>query len=430
MKTKGEHFLREVTNHIKSKEAKEFVATELEFHLKQAKNTWIEKGYNEANAENKAVEQMGSPIKLGQELNKLHRPRVDWWMVVLLIITMGIGFLPLVSFGNAGFMDLNHFLKNKVIFVILGAAAAFGMMMIDYRKLEKRGWLFYLMGVLILFMLSFFPTHFINGQPFIKIGPLTIESLMAVPFFLLAWTTFFNNGRAKIWRLGLLFLFSLYLFLMIPDLSTAFIYITMVFMMLWWSKLGKKKVLLITVGAICLSIIGGVWLYFRYFIKEHQLSRIWGFLNPENDANGAGYMYLRLKDLLSSAGWFGTSGNEDFFRAGHTDFVFASLTYYYGYFFAIVLVLILFSFVARMIVISYKVNNNYAKLLLVGGITLYVVQFIYNVGMILGLLPITSISLPFISYGLMPILFNAFLMGIVLSVYRRKNLISSSFIKN
>ena len=79
-------------------------------------------------------------------------------------------------------------------------------------------------------------------------------------------------------------------------------------------------------------------------------------------------------------------------------------------------------------VISHEVNGSYGKLLLVGGMTLYVVQFIYNVGMILGLFPITSISLPFISYGLMPTLFNAFLMGVVLSVYRRKDLLTSRII--
>ena len=421
MNKRGDHFLKEVTNHIKSKEAKNLVATELEFHLKKAKNMWVEKGLSEAIAEDKAVSQMGSPIKLGQELNKLHKPKVDWLIIILLVTAMGLGFLPIVALGYT-----DHFLINKVIFVILGVATAFGMMMIDYRKLERLGWLFYTIGVLILLMISYFPNTTINGEPFIKIGPITIECLMAVPFFFLAWASFFNNSRLKVWYLGILYLFSLYLFLMIPNLSTTFIYIMMVFVMLWWSKLGKKKALMITVVPICLSIIGG--LFFWSSVKEYQLTRIFGFLNPENYADGPGYMYLRLKELMSSAGWFGTSGNIEFIQAAHTDFVFASLTYYYGYLIALILVLVLSLFVARIMVISHKINGHYGKLLLVGGMTLFVVQFIYNVGMILGLLPITSISLPFISYGLMPTLFNAFLMGIVLSVYRRKNLISSSFI--
>ncbi|HDX9590690.1 TPA: FtsW/RodA/SpoVE family cell cycle protein [Bacillus pseudomycoides] len=421
MNKRGDRFLKEVTNHIKSKEAKSFVATELDFHLKQAKNMWIEKGLSEEVAEDKAVEQMGSPIKLGQELNKLHKPKVDWFIIILLVAAMGLGFLPVVAFGHT-----NDLLINKVIFVILGVVTAFGMMLIDYRKLERLGWLFYIIGVLILLMISYFPNAMRSGEPLIRIGPLTIGSLMAVPFFFLAWASFFNNSRLKVWYLGILCLFSLYLFLTIPNLSETFIYTMMVFVMLWWSKLGKKKALIITVVSICLSIIGG--LFFWSSVNAYRMDRILGFLNPENYAGGPGYMYVRLKELMSSAGWFGTSGNMEFTPAARTDFVFASLTYYYGYLLALILVLILSLFVARIMVISHKINDRYGKLLLVGGVTLFVVQFIYNVGMILGLLPIASISLPFISYGLMPTLFNAFLMGIVLSVYRRKNLISSSCI--
>ncbi|MFJ8452546.1 FtsW/RodA/SpoVE family cell cycle protein [Bacillus paramycoides] len=413
MNKQGEHFLKEVTTHIKSKEAKSFVATELDFHLKQAKNTWIERGLSEEVAEDKAVEQMGSPIKLGQELNKLHKPKVDWILIVLLLAAMGLGFLPIIAFGHT-----NDLLMNKVIFVILGIATAFGMMLIDYRKLERLGWLFYTIGVLILLMLYCFPNASLTGEPLMKIGPIAIDCLMAVPFFFLAWASFFNNSRLKVMHLVVLYLFSLYLFLIVSTLSSIFIYITMVFIMLWWSKLGKKKALIITIVPICLFIIR----VSLSWSSGYHLDRFLGYLNPERDAGGAGFMYIRLKEVMSSAGWFGTSGDIKFIPAPDTDFVFASLTYYYGYFLALILVFILSLFVARLVVISYKINDRYGKLLLVGGMTLFVVQFIYNVGMILGLLPIAAISLPFISYGLTPTLFHALLMGIVLSVYRRKDI--------
>lgn len=132
MNKKGERFLKEVTNHIKSKEAKDLVVTELEFHLKQTKNMWIGKGLSEAVAEDKAVEQMGSPVKLGEELNKLYKPKVDWFLIGLLVAAMGLGFLPVITFGHA---DL---FMNKVIFVILGVVTAVGIMLIDYRKLERQ----------------------------------------------------------------------------------------------------------------------------------------------------------------------------------------------------------------------------------------------------------------------------------------------------
>ncbi|MGH0944288.1 FtsW/RodA/SpoVE family cell cycle protein [Bacillus mycoides] len=410
MNKKGERFVSEVTNHIKSKEAKSFVATELDFHLKQAKNTWIEKGLSEEIAENKAVEQMGSPIKLGRELNKLHKPKVDWFLLILLVAAMGLGFLPIIALGHT-----NDLLMNKVIFVILGIAAAVGIMLLDYRKLERLGWLFYTIGVLILLTLKCFPSGYVNGEALIKIGPIKIDCLMTIPFFFLAWASFFNNSRLKFIHLFMLYVFSLYLFLTTSILLPIFIYITMVFVMLWWSKLGKKTAWLITMLPICFFIIRDLLSWSA--VKEYRIARILGFLNPEHDL-----WDLLLKEVMSSAGWFGTYGNIKSIPAAHTDFVFASLTYYYGYVLALVLVLILSLFAVRIMTISYKINDGYGKLLLVGGVTLFVVHFICNVGMILGILPRVSISLPFISYGLVPTLFHAFIMGIVLSVYRRKDM--------
>lgn len=192
----------------------------------------------------------------------------------------------------------------------------------------------------------------------------------------------------------------------------------MVFVMLWWSKLGKKTALIITVVPICLFIIK----VFVSWSSGYHLDRFLGYINPESDARGAGFMYIRLKEKMSSAGWFGTYGDVKSIPNPDTDFVFASLTYYYGYWLALILVFVLSLFVARLIAISYKINDRYGKLLLVGGVTLFVFQFIYNVGMILGLLPHAAISLPFISYGLTPTVFHALIMGIVLSVYRRKGI--------
>ncbi|EJV59109.1 FtsW/RodA/SpoVE family cell cycle protein [Bacillus cereus] len=410
MNKKGERFLTEVTNHIKSKEAKDLVAAELDFHLKQAKNMWIEKGLSEEVAEDKAVEQMGSPIKLGQELNKLHKPKVDWFLLILLVAAMGLGFLPIVALGHT-----NDLLMNKVIFVILGVATAIGMMLLDYRKLERLGWLFYTIGILILLAIKCFPTGFVNGEALIKIGPIKIDCLMTIPFFFLAWASFFNNSRLKFIHLFMLYVFSLYLFLTTSIMVPIYIYITMVFVMLWWSKLGKKTAWLITMLPIFLFIIRDLFSWSA--VKEYRIARILGMLNPEHDQ-----WDLRLQEAMSSAGWFGTYGNIKSIPAAHTDFVFASLTYYYGYVLALLLVLILSLFAVRIMTISYKINDGYGKLLLVGGVTLFVVHFICNIGMILGVLPRVSISLPFISYGLIPTLFHAFIMGIVLSVYRRKDI--------
>lgn len=431
MKNSSQSYLKEVQNQIRSKEAKEFVSTELDYHITEVKKEWMKKGLNEVDAEQKAVEQMGSPITLGQKLNKLHRSKVDWFTVILLVITLGLSFLPMLSLGNYfsdDAMSMSYYSKHKILFVVLGVIVAFGMMMFDFRKLEEKGWLFYGIGMLILLILRLSPTDFINGLPLIMIGPLTIESLMAIPFIFLAWASFFNNKRLKMWHISVLFFLSFYMIFATPSISTTYIYGAMVFVMFCWSKFSRKTIFK-TLGLLVSSFLITCIVLWQS-VEQYQKHRLVVFLNPEQYSDSEGYMILLLKELLSKAGWFGNTTITEFIPAFHTDFVFVNLTSYFGWIFAIGLVFILSLFIARIVVIARKVNHSYGKLLLIGAVALYSVQLVTNIAMMLGFLPMISMSLPFISYGLMPTIFNAFLIGVVLSVYRRKDLVASGFITN
>lgn len=418
MSNRWNHFLSEVTNHIRSKEAKKFIASELEFHLEQVKKEWMGKGVSEAEAEEKAVSQMGSPSKLGHEMNKLHKPKIDWWLISLLAITMALSFLPLISLSE----ELgDNFMAKKAIHVLFGVIIVVVMMFIDYRKFEKKGWVFYSIGVLYLFLLLTVPNTFINGVPYFMIGPFQIESYFALPFFFLAWASFFNNPKIKLWQHFILFALPLLLLMAVPNLAVSFIYIVMVFVMMWWSAISRKAAAIITLTSVIAAGVFGSLAWFT--VKEYQLARILGFLDPEKYPSTWGYTYLQLKERLATAGWFGSAAKSETLPFEHTDYAFVNLTYHYGYLFAIGLFVILSLFAARIVMISLQINSRFGHLLLVGGVTLFLVQFIYNVGMLVGLLPLTSMSLPFISYGFIPMIFNAFIMGVVLSVYRRKDLI-------
>nr|WP_263324506.1 FtsW/RodA/SpoVE family cell cycle protein [Neobacillus sp. Marseille-Q6967] len=415
MTNKKRIFLKEVLNQIKSKEAKKFVSDELSHHLQEAKKGWQEKGLSEVEAEKKAIEGMGSPVKLGIQLNKLHRPKVDWWIISLLGMALLVGFLPLFSLG---YLESKYFVFTKVTFVLLGTMVAVGLMLVDYRKWQNRGWIFYTAGVLLLLTIRFLSNRMINGVPRIEIGPLTIETLMAVPFFWLAWAGFFNDEKFKVWQFIGLFLVPLFLFLSIPGMATAYVYTIMVFGMLGWSKFSRKIVItiysVITVSMVVFGILA------LKFSDPYQLQRLLAFLKPEDYSNGAGYTILRIKEFLLNAGWFGVSGAKQFIPEAHTNFVFVTFTYYYGWLFAIVLVALLSLFAARIIFVMFQIKNSFGKRLLIGAVALYLAQLGTNVLMSLGVFPLVGVSLPFLSYGLMPTLLNAILMGVVLSVYRRK----------
>ncbi|MEH7179771.1 FtsW/RodA/SpoVE family cell cycle protein [Neobacillus vireti] len=414
---KKQIFLNEVTDQIRSKEAKNYVANELNYHLSETKRMWVEKGLSEGEAEEKAVEHMGSPTKLGIQMNKLHRPKVDWPLLILLAAALGLSFLPMITLG---YLDSRHFLINKILIVVLGIIATVGVMLIDYRKWNKYGWLFYIMGIFLLVIIRLFSNTVINGLHLLSLGPITIEGLMALPFFIPAWASFFNHNKLKVWQFFLLFVFPIFLFLSLPSFSTIYIYFVMVFAMLWWSKFSKKIKWLVTTGTFGLLLLTGIVAW--QFIQPYQMARMLAFINPEKYADGAGFTILKIQELLSKAGWFGST-SWGFIPEAHTNFVFVSFTYYYGWLLAIVLVLILSLFAARMMVILPKVKDSYGRLLLIGGMALYGVQFVSNIGMALGVFPLTSMSLPFLSYGLMPTVLNAVIIGVVLSVYRRKDLV-------
>ncbi|MBX9996628.1 MULTISPECIES: FtsW/RodA/SpoVE family cell cycle protein [Priestia] len=412
-------FLEQVQSQIKSKEAKAFVSAELHHHLNEVKNYWLQKGISEEQADEKAVTQMGNPISIGRNLNRIHRPKVDWLTLALFVAALLLGFLPLLS---QGYMTGNHFSMYKVIFVVLGGILAFGMMFIDYRKMANKGWIFYLLGTLLLLFLTRYFNTLVEGQAVLKIGSLKIEGLMAIPFFLMAWAGFFQSNRFKMWQFLLLFFLSSYFFLQF-SLTTLLIYVAMTFTMIWWSKLNKKKIAIVLGVGFALVTAWGIigWMTVAYYQKQRLLS----FINPYNSEEYFGLS--KVHHLFMDAGWFGKHSFVDqMIPQANTNFVFLSFTYYYGWLFATILFLVLSLVVVRITFIAKKIGDSYTKLLLVGVMIIYTIQLVGHVGMIVGFFPMTNMSLPFISYGLMPVLLNAFLIGIVLSIYRRKDLFATN----
>ncbi|WP_456272317.1 FtsW/RodA/SpoVE family cell cycle protein [Bacillus sp. AK031] len=412
---KRKQFLDDVLFHIKSTEAKSLVSRELNDHMDAEKKRLIEQGYADEAAEETAVKQMGNPAALGKDFNKIHKPKIDWWLSGLLLITIAFSILPMLTWNMEG----AYFAKSKAIITLLGIGAAIGLMLIDYRKLFRYKWFFYGAGILILFMLITIPNQQINGVPMLAVGRLSIESIMALPFFYIAWSAIFAEKELKLVKAGALFIVPLLLFLAIGYLTTAFIYIIMVFTMIWWSSVKRRIISAFLAGIIIMGLL----------IMTRSLEykeRFVAFLNPEEYAKTSGYMYLRIKELISQAGWFGRFGETEFIPSAHTDFVFVSFTFQYGWLLAALLFATLLFLMMRMVLISIKVRDHFGKLLVIGGVSLFTVQFIYNIGMLMGFLPMLGISLPFISYGLMPTLLNSIIVGIVLSVYRRKDFVMAT----
>jgi cell division protein FtsW (lipid II flippase) len=418
MRNLKEHFMAEVLEQIKSKEARNFVQKELTYHMSKTRSELVNQGLSEEVAEEKAVMQMGSPSELGRQFNKLHRPKIDWMLLGLFIIALGMGFLPLLSVQDEFAFSI---VANQAVYIFLGCATALTVMYLDYRRLGNWDWLFLAVGIVVLSSLLLIPNIMVNGTPYIRMLGLNISSITALPFLFLFWASYFSQQKPKPWVIILTYLMISFLFVSLNALPVAIIYSFLMLVLFWGSTFSRKTIYLTTFIIAGLSVIVSTLMWF--ISKAYQKERIIGYLNPEADPNGSGYMYIKIKEFITGGGWFGNEKAPQFVPEMSTDFAFANVTYYYGWLVASVLILVLVLLASRMLFMTSKIKDHFGKQLVSGAIALFSIQFIYNIGMILGMLPFISISLPFISYGLTPAVLNSFIIGVALSVYRRKDLV-------
>jgi cell division protein FtsW (lipid II flippase) len=412
--------MAEVLQQIKSKEAQNFVQKELTYHMRETKSELVSQGLTEEVAEEKAVMQMGSPSELGQNFNRLHRPKIDWMLLGLFIIALGMGLLPILSVKGETYSY--SLVANQTVFILAGTATALVMMYFDYRKLKNWDWLFLSIGMLMLLALLLIPNIMVNGTPYIRILGFNISSITALPFLFLFWASYLSKQKPNLWVIISIYMMTAFLFVSLTALPVAMIYSFLMLALYWGSAFSRKAIYMMTCIIAGLSVIFSTLLWF--VSKPYQKERIFGFLNPEADPSGSGYMYIKINELMTAGGWFGNEKAPQFVPEMSTDFAFANVTYYYGWLVASGLVLVLVLLASRMLFMTRKIKDPFGKQLVTGAIALFTIQVFYNLGMSLGLLPFISLSLPFISHGLTPAVLNSFIIGVALSVYRRKDLVS------
>ena len=128
-------FLENVCNEIRYKPIRNDISEELELHIKEAKEEYIASGINEVEAEEKAVSNMGDAVEIGKKLNKIHRPKLDWILLILVAILIGFGFL--IIFIRATRKQDTYSIERAIKFVSIGLIASIIVYFMDYRKSLK-----------------------------------------------------------------------------------------------------------------------------------------------------------------------------------------------------------------------------------------------------------------------------------------------------
>lgn len=229
----------------------------------------------------------------------------------------------------------------------------------------------------------------------------------------------------KTWRsllpvAGLMTLPTFLIFIQ-PDLGTSLVFCAITLGMLYICGLSIKLVKQALIGLLVISPI--VWFF---VLHEYQKMRLLVLFNPNVDPYGSGYHVIQSKISIGSGGFIGqglfsgTQSQLDFLPENHTDFIFSVIGEELGFVGSIFVIFLYFLLLYRTLVIAKSSEDIFGSLLACGIFSMWLFQVFINVGMTLGIMPVTGIPLPFMSYGGSALLMNLFCVGILMNVYLRR----------
>ncbi|MFA6096602.1 MAG: rod shape-determining protein RodA [Candidatus Paceibacterota bacterium] len=340
-----------------------------------------------------------------------------------ILIVIGIITIFSTSYSSSG-SDFVNFNK-QAIFAIVGIVVFFVISLVDYRAIKNYTGIIYVIACIILILVAimgknirgtagWFDLGFVSLQPaeFVKIAMIII-----IAKYFTKIDIYINSFKKAIVS-GIYVLIPVSLIMMQPDMGSALIIIFIWIAMLILSGVNKKYILYITILAIVLSGIG--W---QYALKDYQKSRILSFFDSEYDPMGAGYNVRQSVIAIGSGNiWgkglgHGSQSQLNFLPEKHTDFIFAVIAEEMG-FVGIILVIGLYGIIFyRLLRIAEEAEDNFGKYLVLGTSLLVFFHVVINIGMNMGIMPVTGIPLPLVSYGGSSLVSLMVMFGIVNSVY-------------
>ncbi|OGD85503.1 hypothetical protein A2164_00310 [Candidatus Curtissbacteria bacterium RBG_13_35_7] len=347
--------------------------------------------------------------------------RNSWdWLLFSQILAIGAISLLIISSINK---DLA---LNQLFFWFIGLLILFLTSQINYRNWLSLTKILYIVSLIFLISLFIVGTPIRGSVRWIELGIFRVQPAeLAKAASILALANFYLHNSAKqINSLIKSFVIILPLIILIffqPDIGNTFAFFAIWLGISFTAGL-KLKHLTIIILATVLSFV-----LFYEMLAPYQKERISGFFNLSQDPLNTGYNLIQSKIAIGSGLIFGkgyghgTQSQLNFLPEAESDFIFASIAEQLGFLGASML-LILFSWLILKMVNRISQLDRFGQLISVGIICYFTIQFLVNVGMNLGLMPVTGITFPLVSYGGSSLITNLFLLGITFSVYRNSRI--------
>lgn len=348
----------------------------------------------------------------------------DWGLFGLATALLFISVAMIYSL-TAGRVT-GHLAVGQGVFGILGLCVSLALARFDYRHLRSFSIPLFIAGLLLLGAVLFFGTTIFGATRWIDLlgfqfQPSEVMKLLVIVFLAhaLSASTSREPSPGLVAAILLAVGAAIGLVLKQPDLGTAAVLIFVCFAMLVAARLPRTYWLVLIIGAaVALPLL-------VTHLKSYQLQRLETFFRPTADPLGAGYNVLQSIIAVGNGGLFGagfgqgTQSQLDFLPVVHTDFIFAGIAESVGFVGCMVLIGLFVALLLRVVGVARRAPDQFGMLLALGITSLWFIQIAVNIGMNLGLAPVTGIPLPFVSYGGTALIMNLLALGIVGSVAAR-----------
>lgn len=359
----------------------------------------------------------------GNLLGRLERPS---WLLALAAVVLGVVGVVTVSSASAE-LAIDYF-PRQMVWLCLGILLMASGFLVNYRTLLRFATPIYIVGLLLLVGILLFGQEAGGARSWVGFRGLGLQpselAKLATVLFLVRFLAVREEGSLRTGEVavvGLIVGVPFGLILIEPDLGGALTLVPMSAGLIWVAGI-RLRTFLLVVLVLSLTVIG----FWSFVMRDYQRERITSFVSPEADPLGAGYQLRQSKiavgsgELIGKGFMQGTQSQLRFLPARHTDFIFAVLAEERGFVGVVGVFGLYLLYLYYGVRVACRAREPDGNLLVVGLLTILTFHILYNTSMMIGLVPITGIPLPFLSYGGSFTLFCFFATGLILSVDLRR----------
>lgn len=355
------------------------------------------------------------------------RNKIDRTLLIITILLVIFGLFMVYSASNVvalyKYKDSFYFIKRQLLFAIIGFFTMFIIIKTNNKYFYKYTNLIFFIVFLLLIIVLLPGVGMVRGgaRSWIGVGSFSVQPaefmklalIMFLSKYLSKHESDLNKFKNFIYILIIIFL-MFGLIMLQPDFGTGIVLVISCFLLLFYSGAPIKYfVFLISLG------IGGIILLI--VSAPYRIERILAFLDPWSDPLGSGFQTIQSLYAISPSGLFGLGYNNSmqkhfFLPEPQNDFIFAIVCEELGLIGGLILLVLFILLIYRIIYIGKNITNNYHKYLCFGIALIYFTQIFINIGVVIGLLPVTGITLPIISYGGSSLVLSLAMVAIVLNI--------------